>query len=77
MSGQKIIRKISVGPDYFKSMSFSVDQRIVGGKYLVHGIRFIGEDTYEIDVINPETDEVYLYKKFKGMPISIEYNIEY
>ena len=76
MSGQKIIRKINVGPDYFKSMSFSVEQKLLGGKYFVHEIKFIGEDTYEVHVINPDK-EVYLYKTFANMPIAIEYNIDY
>ena len=71
-----IIRKISIGPDYMKSMHYMVGQPIL-------------DKTWNIDTIRQESDghiciwikkdgEILKWKSFSNaMPIAIEYKIDY
>ena len=70
------IRKISVGADYKNAMHYIIDQEVVGGGYVIHLIKFYDEsDSYKIWITNGEV--IVMWKEFKNMPVSIEYNINF
>ena len=70
------IRKISVGANYKEAMHYIVGQQVIGGEYEIHLIKFYDDiDSYRIWISKGE--EVVLWKEFKDMPISIEYNINF
>jgi len=70
------IRKISVGANYKDAMHYIVGQTVIGGEYEIHLIKFHDEiDSFRIWISNGE--EIMLWKEFKDMPISIEYNINF
>lgn len=70
------IRKISVGANYKDAMHYIVGQPVMGGEYEIHLIKFHEElDSYRIWISNAE--EVVLWKEFKRMPTSIEFNINF
>lgn len=68
------IRKISVGANYKDAMHYIIGQAVIGGQYEIHLIK-LHDDSFEIWISNG--DEVLLWKEFKDMPISIEYNINF
>ena len=70
------IRKISVGANYKDAMHYIIGQPVMGGEYEIHLIKFHEElDSYRIWISN--TEEVVLWKEFKRMPTSIEFNINF
>lgn len=70
------IRKISVGANYKDAMHYIIGQPVIGGEYEIHLIKFHDDvDSFRIWITNGE--EILLWKEFKTMPISIEYNINF
>ena len=70
------IRKISVGANYKDAMHYIVGQPVIGSDYEIHLIKFHEDvDSFRIWITNGE--EILLWKEFKTMPISIEYNINF
>jgi hypothetical protein len=75
----KLIRKISVGPDYKSgAMHYIVGQEVLDRSNKIHLIKENNEnESIEIYIIN-EKEEVVLWKTFNfTVPISIEYNINF
>lgn len=71
------VRKISIGPDYKSGMHYVVGQKVLGDSNEIHLIRVNSIGTsVKIYIINPK-GEVVLWKEFRGLPISIEYNIDF
>ncbi|MDA9302873.1 hypothetical protein N9Q25_00605 [bacterium] len=73
------IRKIAVGPDYKGgAMHYVVGQEILKGTYVVHHIRYDDvQDSFKVWIESSYTKEIVLWKQFVGMPVSIEYNINF
>tara|TARA_R110000868_G_scaffold78911_3_gene224734 strand:- start:947 stop:1168 length:222 start_codon:yes stop_codon:yes gene_type:complete len=71
-----LIRKISIGPDYLNAMHFSIDQPVIRKTHTIVEIKRIESDTFEIWIAN-DKDEAYLWKSIEGMPVVIEFNIDY
>lgn len=73
------IRKISVGPDYKSgAMHYLKGQEVLNGSHFVHLIKHDkDEDSFKIYIENTDDQTVVLWKEFFGMPISIEYNINF
>tara|TARA_R110000803_G_scaffold58775_1_gene117003 strand:+ start:390 stop:620 length:231 start_codon:yes stop_codon:yes gene_type:complete len=73
------IRKIAVGPDYKGgAMHYVVGQEILKGTYVVHHIRYDDvQDSFKVWIESAYTKEIVLWKQFVGMPVSIEYNINF
>jgi len=70
------IRKISVGANYKDAMHYIVGHPVIGSDYEIHLIKFHEDvDSFRIWITNGE--EILLWKEFKTMPISIEYNINF
>jgi hypothetical protein len=70
-----IIRKISVGPDYMKSMNYTVGQEVLDKSYTIYQIIRNDEGT-KLYII--KDSEITLWKEFSiTMPISIEFNINF
>jgi len=70
------IRKLSIGADYKNAMHYIVGQSVLGGEFEINLIKFYEEsDSYKIWISNEK--ETILWKEFKGMPISIEFNINF
>jgi hypothetical protein len=70
-----IIRKISVGPDYMKSMNYTVGQEVLDKTYNIYQI-IRTEDGIKLYII--KNDEITLWKEFSvSMPVSIEFNINF
>jgi hypothetical protein len=70
-----IIRKISVGPDYMKSMNYTVGQEVLDKSYSIYQI-IRNEEGTKLYII--KDDEITLWKEFSiTMPISIEFNINF
>jgi hypothetical protein len=70
-----IIRKISVGPDYMKSMNYTVGQEVLDKSYSIYQIIKNEQGTYLYII---KDDEITLWKEFSiTMPISIEFNINF
>lgn len=73
-----LIRKISVGPDYkSSSMHYVVGQSVLGGKYTID--RIVRSKTgEEFSVwIKSDEEEVFIWKTFVGMPVCIEFDIDF
>lgn len=71
-----LIRKISYGPDYKDSMKHPVGSHVLRGTLKVVDIRDLGNEIYEIYVEN-DKDEVFVWKKISGMPVVVEFNVEF
>jgi hypothetical protein len=70
-----IIRKISVGPDYMKSMNYTVGQEVLDKSYSIYQI-IRNEDGVKLYII--KDDEITLWKEFSNtVPVSIEFNINF
>ena len=70
------IRKISIGVDYKNAMHYIVGQEVIGGEYSINLIKYYEESSsYKIWISNGS--EIVLWKEFKNIPISIEYNINF
>ena len=71
----KLIRKISIGPDYKNgSMHYSVGQEVYGG----HTISDILEKDNQYDIYITKHDEQMAWKTInKNMAVVVEYNLEY
>ena len=70
-----IIRKISIGPDYMKSMNYTVGQEVLDKSYSIYQI-IRNEDGIKIYII--KEGEIVLWKEFsETVPVSIEYNINF
>ena len=70
-----IIRKISVGPDYMKSMNYTVGQEVLDKSYTIYQI-IKSDEGIKLYII--KDDEITLWKEFSiTMPISIEFNINF
>lgn len=76
-SANNIIRKISVGPDYKSgSMHYVVGQEVLGGSNKIS--RITREDVDEFLVwIENQDQEVTVWKAFIGMPVSVEFDIDF
>jgi len=74
-----MIRKIFVGPDYMRSMTYTCGQKILSGKYEIHSIRRRSADQFvEIIIKNDSTLEVRIWKEFTpSVPISFEYDVNF
>lgn len=70
------IRKISVGSDYKSAMHYVVGQRVLGGSYAIHLIKFY-EDFQEFKIWIIDDEGVILCWKYfnHNVPISVELNI--
>lgn len=72
-----IIRKISIGPDYMKSMHYVVGQDVLRGNGIIDTIRMESDLSISIYIINQEK-EIVKWKSFSNtVPMSIEYNIDF
>jgi hypothetical protein len=73
------IRKIAVGPDYKGgAMHYVVGQEVLKGSYIIHHIKCNEEiNSFQIWIESPYTKEVVCWKYFVGMPVSVEYNINF
>lgn len=73
-----IIRKISVGPDYKSgSMHYVVGQSVLGGNYVIDRIlRSKERDEFSV-WIKSNDSEVLIWKTFVGMPVCIEFDIDF
>ena len=70
-----IIRKISIGPDYMKSMNYTVGQEVLDKSYSIYQI-IRNEDGIKLYII--KEGEIVLWKEFSStVPVSIEYNINF
>lgn len=70
------IRKLSVGPDYKSgAMHYIVGQPVLNG-YSIHLIKY-NVKTNSAELWIEKENEVVLWKDFVGMPLSIEYNINF
>ena len=66
------IRKISIGSDYKNTMHYIVGQEVLGGNYVINEIVEY-EDSFGVLI---KSDGVVLeWKRFKNLPVVIEYNI--
>jgi hypothetical protein len=71
------IRKISIGADYKSgAMHYIVEQEVLGGSYKIHLIQR-DKDTGNFLVWVEAESEVFLWKEFVNMPVSVEYNINF
>lgn len=70
-----IIRKISIGPDYMKSMNYTVGQEVLDKSYSIYQI-IRNDDGIRLYII--KEGEIILWKEFSStVPVSIEYNINF
>lgn len=70
-----IIRKISIGPDYMKSMNYTVGQEVLDKSYSIYQI-IRNDDGIRLYII--KDGEIVLWKEFSNtVPVSIEYNINF
>jgi hypothetical protein len=71
-----IIRKISIGPDYMKSMHYMVGQEILDKTWKINTIRVENDGSICVWII--KEGEIIRWKSFSPtMPIAIEYKIDY
>jgi hypothetical protein len=71
-----IIRKISIGPDYMKSMHYMVGQEILDRTWKINTIRVESDNSICVWII--KDGEIIRWKSFSPtMPIAIEYKIDY
>lgn len=72
----RLIRKISIGPNYRESMHYLHGQSVLGGKYTIHLIRQI--DNGDIQIHIEGNDEVVLWKVINStVPFVIEHDIDF
>jgi hypothetical protein len=72
-----IIRKISIGPDYMKSMHYVVGQDVLRGSATIDTILMETDNSISIYILNQDK-EIVKWKSFSSsMPLSIEYNIDF
>lgn len=71
----KLIRKISIGPDYKNgAMHYSVGQEVYGG----HKIESISETEGSYEIMISKEDEVMPWKTINAnMAVTVEYNLDY
>ena len=71
----KLIRKISIGPDYKNNaMHYSVGQEVYGG----HTIENISEKDGCYEIMISKDDEVMPWKTINSnMAVTVEYNLDY
>lgn len=70
------IRKIAVGPDYKTgAMHYVVGQEVLGGSHVIHLIKINSENKRVGIFVQNKKGEIFLWKDFSDMPLSIEYNI--
>ena len=71
----KLIRKISIGPDYKNNaMHYSVGQEVYGG----HTIESINEKDGQYEIIISKDDEIMPWKTINAnMAVTVEYNLDY
>jgi hypothetical protein len=71
-----IIRKISIGPDYMKSMHYMVGQEILDKTWKINTIRVENDGSICVWII--KEGEIIRWKSFSPtMPIAVEYKIDY
>jgi hypothetical protein len=71
-----IIRKISIGTDYMKSMHYVVGQFVLDKSYFIHNIRMTSDSA--IDIWIEKNKEAIKWKTIsKDVPVVIEYNIDF
>jgi len=71
-----IIRKISIGPDYMKSMHYMVGQEVLDKTWKINTIRIENDGSICVWII--KDGEIIRWKSFSPtMPIAIEYKIDY
>jgi len=57
-------------------MHYIIGQEVLNGNYTIHLIRYDdANQTFKVWI--ESADEVLLWKEFTGMPVSIEYNINF
>ena len=72
----KLIRKISIGPDYKTSMHYVVGQEVLDKSYVIETIRVV--DGGSIQIWIGKNSEVILWKSFnETIPKVIEFNINF
>lgn len=70
-----IIRKISIGPDYMKSMNYTVGQEVLDKSYSIYQI-IRNDDGIKLYII--KDSEIVLWKEFSStVPAAIEFNINF
>jgi len=81
MNVEGIIRKISVG-DIKEGITYKVGQNMMGGRLLIeqitHDVDYLieyGIDKYDVYVSENSSDNVRIWKSFKQMSVSVEYDI--
>lgn len=77
---QNKIRKVSIGPDYKDAMHFTVGQPVLRDSHTIHSIRLGRANEVQIQVtvyIQNDSNEVFTWKSFVGMPFSVEHDIEF
>lgn len=70
-----IIRRICVGPDYLKSMKYTVGASQLRGTCTIAEINRTGPDVFEILIRNSDS-EVISWKTIEGMPVVVENNLD-
>jgi hypothetical protein len=71
-----IIRKISIGPDYMKSMHYMVGQEVLDKTWKINTIRIENDGSICVWIV--KDGEIIRWKSFSPtMPIAIEYKIDY
>jgi hypothetical protein len=75
----EIIRKISIGPDYLKAMTYTVGYKVKlpSGEFTVHEIK--RDENLEIPVFITDKDsQCFKWKTFTyDVPVSIEYDLDF
>ena len=72
----RLIRKISVGPDYKDSMKYSVGTEVRRRTLRIVEIRDLSNSEFDIYVEN-EQNECFIWKRVSGMPVMVEYNVDF
>lgn len=70
-----VIRRIYLGPDYLKSMKYTVGSPCLKGTATIYEISQTEVSVFEVHVKN-EDNEVILWKTISNMPVCLEYNID-
>lgn len=71
----KLIRKLSVGPDYKNSMHFVVGQDVLDKSYSIICIK---ESTEGYEIWIKKENEIILWKFFnRTVPVVLEFNIDF
>ena len=79
MNAKGIIRKISIG-DIKEGITYKLDQEMLGGRLRIEQILQdleVHPSIVKFDVYVSErgSDEVRLWKEFRNVPVSVEYDI--